>query len=144
MGTPTGCLTFNHPQKVLYTPSDILQVPYGVSCLKDKMTHTIADKQKLLNRVRKLRGQVDALERALDSEAGCAEVMHLLTASRGAIPGRRRTKMNSCGLRPAAGYANPRTQPESDAKKKPGRWARLECRSHLLHVVARRTVSKRN
>ena len=51
------------------------------------MTHTIADKQKLLNRVRKLRGQVDALERALDSEAGCAEVMHLLTASRGAING---------------------------------------------------------
>ena len=51
------------------------------------MTHTIADKQKLLNRVRRLRGQVDAIERALESEAGCAEVMHLLTASRGAING---------------------------------------------------------
>jgi DNA-binding FrmR family transcriptional regulator len=51
------------------------------------MTHTIADKQKLLNRVRRLRGQVDAMERALDSEAGCTEVMNLLTAARGAING---------------------------------------------------------
>jgi DNA-binding FrmR family transcriptional regulator len=54
---------------------------------KDKMTHTIADKQKLLNRVRRLRGQVDAMERALDSDAGCTEVMNLLTAARGAING---------------------------------------------------------
>lgn len=51
------------------------------------MTHTIADKQKLLNRVRRLRGQVDAVERALESEESCTEVMRLLTASRGAING---------------------------------------------------------
>jgi DNA-binding FrmR family transcriptional regulator len=53
----------------------------------DEMTHTIADKQKLLNRVRRLRGQIDAMERALESEAGCTEVMKLLTAARGAING---------------------------------------------------------
>ena len=51
------------------------------------MTHTIVDKQKLLNRVRRLRGQVDAIERAVDREAGCTEVMQLLTAARGAISG---------------------------------------------------------
>lgn len=51
------------------------------------MTHTIVDKQKLLNRVRRLRGQVDAIERALDREAGCTEVMQLLTTVRGAIGG---------------------------------------------------------
>ena len=51
------------------------------------MTHTIYDKQKLLNRVRRLRGQVDAIERALDREAGCTEVMQLLTTVRGAISG---------------------------------------------------------
>jgi len=51
------------------------------------MTHTIADKQKLLNRVRRLKGQIDALERALDSDTGCTEVMRLLTAARGAING---------------------------------------------------------
>jgi DNA-binding FrmR family transcriptional regulator len=48
------------------------------------MTHTIADKQKLLNRVRRLRGQIDAVERALEADAGCTEVMRLLTAARGA------------------------------------------------------------
>ena len=51
------------------------------------MTHAIQEKQKLLNRVRRLRGQVDAIERALESEAGCTEVMRLLTAARGAING---------------------------------------------------------
>jgi DNA-binding FrmR family transcriptional regulator len=51
------------------------------------MTHAIEEKQKLLNRVRRLRGQIDALERALEAEAGCNEVMRLLTASRGAING---------------------------------------------------------
>ncbi len=51
------------------------------------MTHTIVDKQKLLNRVRRLRGQVDAIERAVDREAGCTEVMQLLTTVRGAISG---------------------------------------------------------
>ena len=49
------------------------------------MTHTIADKQGLMNRVRRLKGQIEAIERALDAEAGCTEVMKLLTAGRGAI-----------------------------------------------------------
>jgi DNA-binding FrmR family transcriptional regulator len=52
-----------------------------------EMTHTLVDKQKLLNRVRRLRGQVDAIERALDSDVGCTEVMRLLTTARGAING---------------------------------------------------------
>ncbi|MBS0279050.1 MAG: metal/formaldehyde-sensitive transcriptional repressor [Proteobacteria bacterium] len=51
------------------------------------MTHAIVDKQKLLNRVRRLRGQVDAVERALESEEGCTAIMRLLTAARGAING---------------------------------------------------------
>lgn len=51
------------------------------------MSHTIADKQKLLNRVRRLRGQIDALERGLNADAGCTEIMRLLTAARGAING---------------------------------------------------------
>ena len=51
------------------------------------MSHAIADKRKLLNRVRRLRGQVDAIERSLEADAGCTEVMRLLTAARGAING---------------------------------------------------------
>jgi DNA-binding FrmR family transcriptional regulator len=30
------------------------------------MTHTVQEKQKLLNRIRRLRGQIDSIERALD------------------------------------------------------------------------------
>lgn len=48
------------------------------------MGHTIEEKTKLLQRVRRLRGQVDAIERALEEEADCAEVMQLTVSVRGA------------------------------------------------------------
>jgi DNA-binding FrmR family transcriptional regulator len=51
------------------------------------MTHTIREKQKLLARVRRLRGQVEAIERALETEAGCEQVMHLLASTRAAMAG---------------------------------------------------------
>jgi DNA-binding FrmR family transcriptional regulator len=51
------------------------------------MTHTVREKQKLLARVRRIRGQVEAIERALDSEAGCEQVMHLIAGVRGAMAG---------------------------------------------------------
>lgn len=55
--------------------------------LSAPVTHTIRDKQKLLARVRRIRGQVEAIERALDGEAGCEQVMHLLAGVRGAMAG---------------------------------------------------------
>ncbi len=51
------------------------------------MSHTIRRKAKLLNRVRRIRGQVDAIERALEAEAGCEQVMHVIAACRGALNG---------------------------------------------------------
>ena len=51
------------------------------------MAHTIAQKTKLLHRVRRIRGQMEAVERALDTEVGCAEVLRLIAAARGAING---------------------------------------------------------
>ena len=51
------------------------------------MSHTVEEKQKLLHRVRRLKGQIEALERALEADAGCTEVMKLLTAGRGALNG---------------------------------------------------------
>ena len=51
------------------------------------MSHTIHEKQKLLARTRRIRGQVEAIERALDGEAGCDKVMHLIAAARGAMAG---------------------------------------------------------
>jgi DNA-binding FrmR family transcriptional regulator len=38
-----------------------------------------------LNRVRRIRGQIEAVERALDEEKGCADVLHLIVATRGAM-----------------------------------------------------------
>ncbi|HUO19024.1 MAG TPA: metal/formaldehyde-sensitive transcriptional repressor [Steroidobacteraceae bacterium] len=49
------------------------------------MAHAVRDRQKLLNRIRRIRGQIEAVERTLEGEADCSAVMHLLTASRGAI-----------------------------------------------------------
>ena len=55
--------------------------------LERRMSHTIHDKQKRLARVRRIRGQVEAIERALDGEAGCEKVLHLIAAARGAMAG---------------------------------------------------------
>ena len=49
------------------------------------MAHIIRDKKKLLHRVRRIRGQVEAIERALDAEAECSEILHTIAACRGAI-----------------------------------------------------------
>jgi len=51
------------------------------------MTHTVREKQKLLARVRRLRGQIDAIERALEGDAECDQVLHLIAGARGAMAG---------------------------------------------------------
>ncbi len=49
------------------------------------MAHTIRDKRKLLSRVRRIRGQIDALERLLEAEADCSKTLNLTAACKGAI-----------------------------------------------------------
>jgi DNA-binding FrmR family transcriptional regulator len=51
------------------------------------MSHTIQNKSKLIARVRRLKGQMDAVERALEAEIGCADVLMLVASMRGAING---------------------------------------------------------
>jgi FrmR/RcnR family transcriptional regulator, repressor of frmRAB operon len=51
------------------------------------MTHTIEKKDKLLARARRLRGQIEAVERALERKAPCEKVMHLLASARAAMAG---------------------------------------------------------
>jgi DNA-binding FrmR family transcriptional regulator len=51
------------------------------------VSHTLRGKAKLLNRVRRIRGQIEAIERALEAEATCAEVMQQITSCRGAVNG---------------------------------------------------------
>ena len=51
------------------------------------MAHTVREKSKLLARVRRIRGQVEAVERALESELGCGDVLQLIASIRGAVNG---------------------------------------------------------
>lgn len=51
------------------------------------MTHTIKEKKKLLARVGRIRGQVEALERALADETDCARIMHMIAGIRGGVAG---------------------------------------------------------
>ena len=51
------------------------------------MSHTVRGKAKLLARVRRLKGQMEAVERALEAEAPCGEVLNLVASIRGAVSG---------------------------------------------------------
>jgi DNA-binding FrmR family transcriptional regulator len=51
------------------------------------MSHTIREKQKLLARVRRIRGQIEGIERALDEETECDRILHLIAGARGAMAG---------------------------------------------------------
>ena len=51
------------------------------------MAHTIKSKSKLIARVRRIKGQIEAVERALEAEIGCAEMLMLVASLRGAVQG---------------------------------------------------------
>ncbi len=51
------------------------------------MAHTSTSKKQLLSRVRRIKGQATALERALDEETECTAVLQQIAAIRGAING---------------------------------------------------------
>jgi DNA-binding FrmR family transcriptional regulator len=52
-----------------------------------QVSHIAREKNKLINRVRRIRGQIEAVERALEQEIGCADVLQLIAGARGAING---------------------------------------------------------
>ncbi|WP_395697576.1 metal/formaldehyde-sensitive transcriptional repressor [Methylocella sp.] len=51
------------------------------------MAHVKADSSKLLARVRRIAGQIAAVEKAIAGEAGCAVVLHQVAGVRGAVNG---------------------------------------------------------
>ena len=51
------------------------------------MAHTKTEKQKLLTRIRRVRGQLEAVERTVEMDAECAAVLQQITACRGALDG---------------------------------------------------------
>lgn len=51
------------------------------------MSHVIREKTRLLARIRRIKGQIEGVERALEGEAACGEVMRQLASVRGAVTG---------------------------------------------------------
>ena len=51
------------------------------------MRHIAANKDNLIKRVKRIAGQIQAVEKALESDADCAKTLHLVAATRGAING---------------------------------------------------------
>lgn len=51
------------------------------------MAHTTKEKAKLLGRIRRLKGQMEAVERALEAEVPCGDILNLVASVRGAVNG---------------------------------------------------------
>lgn len=51
------------------------------------MVHTIRDKKKLINRVHRLKGQLDAIEKALEEEQDSSLILNTIAACQGAFNG---------------------------------------------------------
>ncbi len=51
------------------------------------MSHMVSSKDRLLARVRRIAGQVGAIERAIAADAGCAAILHQVAGVRGAVSG---------------------------------------------------------
>jgi len=49
------------------------------------MSHLDKEKQKLVARIKRIRGQVDSIERSLTTEDDCADLLMLLAAVRGGV-----------------------------------------------------------
>jgi DNA-binding FrmR family transcriptional regulator len=51
------------------------------------MSHVAKEKIKLLNRVKRLRGQIEAIERSVENDQECSAVLQQATSCRGALDG---------------------------------------------------------
>ena len=51
------------------------------------MSHTTRDQKKLVQRIRRIRGQLDGLERNLEAGAECGAILQQVAAVRGAVNG---------------------------------------------------------
>jgi DNA-binding FrmR family transcriptional regulator len=51
------------------------------------MAHLSRDRKKLLNRVRRIRGQIEGVENALEGDQDCSAVLQTIAATRGALNG---------------------------------------------------------
>ena len=52
-----------------------------------KMAHVEREKVKLMNRLKRIKGQIEAIERAVEADRECGRVLQQATACRGALEG---------------------------------------------------------
>ena len=78
------------------------------------MGHVASEKAKLLARLRRLRGQIEALERAVNADEECSNVLQQATSCRGALDGFIaeviEDHIREHMIDPTAGSDDPRTQ----------------------------------
>jgi len=77
------------------------------------MAHTTKSQKLLLTRVRRIKGQAEALEKALEQEAECAAILQQIAAIRGAINGLMAEVLEG-HIREHLGADNISLQPRSD------------------------------
>ena len=51
------------------------------------MSHVFDDKKKILARIKRIKGQLDAVERSINEESECFKILQTLSACRGAMNG---------------------------------------------------------
>jgi DNA-binding FrmR family transcriptional regulator len=71
-------------------PPDIVQPIgswQGPSVREERVLDTIREKTKMIHRARRIGGQVEAIERALEQEMTCSDMLRLIASARGAING---------------------------------------------------------
>ena len=54
---------------------------------EEERMHTVEEKPKLILRIKRIKGQIAAIERALEADQDCSDVLQLITAARGAMNG---------------------------------------------------------
>src|SRR3546814_4761644 len=62
------------------------------------MPHSPEEKKKVLTRIRRIRGQCEGLERALEAGADCGPVLQQIAAIRGAVNGLMRSEEHTSEL----------------------------------------------
>lgn len=66
------------PARVNVPLIKIYHIPLGYRQKKENMSHFDKEKQKLVARIKRIRGQVDCIERSLTAGDDCAELLMLL------------------------------------------------------------------
>ena len=62
-----------------------MKIPYRGILYGRTVAHVIQNKKKLLARINRIRGQINAIEKALNEERDCGEVLLTLASCRGAM-----------------------------------------------------------